>query len=221
MGTGRSKARLSPTIDTMLPRALLVLLAVMNLAVALWWMTHAAVPVTAPAQERPPGVPALRLLSEGGPAAAPPPEVRCYRFGPYSDTAMLEAAREAAGDIAPRVDAITIPGPAPTAWRVAAAPPADGDTAALATRIVAAGFGDTVVVAEGPETGSVALGRFSTVDAAERHRAALQAAGFDAQVHPVGGNSDWLRLPLPGTPDLLDMRGALAALQALPTDCAG
>ncbi len=205
----------------MLPRALLVLLAVMNLAVALWWMTHAAVPAPAPVQARPAGVPALRLLSEGGPVEAPRPQLRCYRFGPYGDTAALEAARDAATDIAPRVDTITIPGPAPTAWRVAAAPPADGDTAALATRIVAAGFGDTIVVAEGPETGSVALGRFSTAEAAERHRAALQAAGFGAQVHPVGGNTEWLRLPLPGAPDLLGLRGALAALQALPTDCDG
>ena len=206
----------------MLPRALLVLLAVMNLAVALWWMTHVPGLATAPVQERPAGVPALRLLSEGGPvAAAPRPQVRCYRFGPYGDAAALEAARDAAGEIAPGVDTMTLPGPAPTAWRVAAAPPADGDTAALATRIVAAGFADTIVVAEGPETGSVALGRFSTAEAAERHRAALQAAGYDAQVHPVGGNSEWLRLPLPGAPDLLEMRGALGALQALPTDCDG
>ncbi len=178
-------------------------------------------PVTAPAQDRPAGVPALRLLSEGGPVAAPVPVAHCYRFGPYSDPTVLEAARDTAGDIATQVDVITVPGPAPAAWRVAAAPPADGDTAALATRIVAAGFGDTVVVAEGPETGSVALGRFSTADAAARHLAALQAAGFDAQVHPVGGNSDWLRLSLPRAPDLMALRGALAALQALPTDCAG
>ena len=204
----------------MLPRALLVLLAVMNLAVALWWATHAAAPAVPSAPDVPVGVPELRLLSEGGPAPAALPPVRCYRFGPYSEPETLAAAREAADALAAQVDAITVPGTAPTAWRVAAPPPQDGDTAALATRIVAPGFIDTVVVAEGQETGSVALGRFSTPDAAARHQSALQAAGFDAQLHPVGGNSEWLRLPLPGVPDLLDLRGALRALQAMPTDCA-
>ena len=58
----------------MLPRALLVLLAVMNLAVALWWATHAAAPAVPSAPDVPVGVPELRLLSEGGPApAALPP----------------------------------------------------------------------------------------------------------------------------------------------------
>ena len=66
MGTRGSDARLSPTIGAMLPRALLVLLAVMNLAVALWWATHAAAPAVPSAPDVPVGVPELRLLSEGG-----------------------------------------------------------------------------------------------------------------------------------------------------------
>ena len=202
----------------MLPRALLVLLAVMNIAVALWWVAQSTAPVTASVADTPVGVPELRLLGEAAPA--PPSEpVRCYRFGPYSDPATLAAAQGVAGDLAPRVDAVTVPGPAPDTWRVAAPPPPDGDSAALATRIVAAGFDDTMIVAEGPEAGSIALGRFSTPEAAERRQAALREGGFDAQVHPVGGNSDWLRLPLPGEPALLDLRAALGALQAQPVAC--
>ena len=99
----------------MLPRALLVLLAVMNLAVALWWVTHAAAPTVPSATDVPVGVPELRLLSEGGPAPAALPPVRCYRFGPYSEPETLAAAREAADALAAQVDAITVPGTAPTA----------------------------------------------------------------------------------------------------------
>lgn len=202
----------------MLPRALLVLLAVMNIAVALWWVAQPATPAPAPVADTPVGIPELRLLGEAAPAPRAEP-VQCYRFGPYSDPATLATAREAAGDLAPRVDVVTVPGPAPDAWRVAAAPPPDGDSAALATRIVAAGFDDTMIIAEGPEAGSIALGRFSTPEAAERRHAALREGGFDAQVHPVGGNTDWLRLPLPGEPALLDLRAALGALQAQPMAC--
>lgn len=202
----------------MLPRALLVLLAVMNVAVALWWVAHSAAPAPAVVADTPVGVPELRLLEEASPEAVPAPPA-CYRFGPYGDAETLATARDAAAGIAPGVDVVTVPGPAPDAWRVAAPPPPDGDTAALATRIVNAGFADTVIVAEGPETGSVALGRFSTPEAAERHRSALRDGGFDAQVHPVGGNTDWLKLPVPGDRALLAVRAELAALQAQPVAC--
>ena len=207
----------------MLPRALLVLLAVMNLAVALWWMTHAASPVATDEPELPAGVPELRLLAEGVPVATAPaaPEQRCYRFGPYGTPETLAAARAAAEAFAAGVEVMTVPGPAPTAWRVAAPPPRDGDTAALATRIESAGFDDYLIVAEGPEAGSIALGRFSTPEAAARRGEALREAGFEAQVHAVGGNTDWLRLPLPQEHELLDARAALAALQAQPVACAG
>lgn len=190
----------------------------MNVAVALWWVAHSATPAPPPLADALVGVPELRLLEESAPGEAPEPPV-CYRFGPYSDPATLATARDAVAAIAPGAEIVTVPGPAPDAWRVAAPPPRDGDTAALATRIVDAGFADTVIVAEGPETGSVALGRFSTPEAAERHRSALLEAGFDAQVHPVGGNTDWLKLPLPGERPLLDVRAALAALQAQPVAC--
>src|SRR5690606_17188786 len=108
-----------------------------------------------------------------------------------SDADTLAAARGLAEGIAASVDVVTLPGPAPRAWRVVAPLPEDGDSAALATRIEAAGFDDFMLVAEGPEAGSVALGRFSTPEAAARRHAALAEAGFRAQVHPVGGNSDW------------------------------
>ena len=52
----------------MLPRALLVLLAVMNIAVALWWVAQSTAPVTASVADTPVGVPELRLPLPGEPA---------------------------------------------------------------------------------------------------------------------------------------------------------
>jgi hypothetical protein len=202
----------------MLPRALLVLLAVMNLGVALWWATHSTAPAASPGVDLPAGVPELRLLSEAG-GAPPAPAPRCHRFGPYGDPATLAAAREAAGAFGSPVDIVTLPGTAPDTWRVAAPPPRDGDSAALATRIAAAGFDDYMLVAEGAEAGSVALGRFGTPEAAARRAQALRDAGFDAQVHPVGGNSDWLHVSLPPGMPVADARALLQALQAGPVPC--
>lgn len=202
----------------MLPRALLVLLAVMNLGVALWWAMHPAMPVGADVVELPPGAPELRLLSEAG-STPPPPKPRCHRFGPYSDADALAAAREAAAVFGAPVEVVTIPGPEPDTWRVAAPAPRDGDSAALATRIVAAGFDDYRVVAEGAEVGSISLGRFSTRDAAGRRAQALRDAGFEAQVHPVGGNSDWLHVVLPPGESAAGARALLGALQGAPVPC--
>lgn len=209
----------------MFARALLVLLLVMNLSVAAWWATHAAPPAPVRDDGIAPGIPRLQLLSEAGGTAATPTPARCARFGPYSDAAVLAAARERAiafaGGQAEAVATGTVPGPAPTRWRVVAPPPLDGDTAALATRIRAAGFDDLAIVAEGPEAGTVALGRFSTPDAATRRQAALAEAGFEAQVHAVGGAHDWLRVPLPPRTDAVSLRAGFAALQADVVPCDG
>src|SRR5690606_26030071 len=178
-------------------------------------------PETGASVDLPAGVPGLRLVGEAEARQSPEQAMRCFRFGPYSDPVTLASAREAAADIAASVEVLTVPGPAPSAWRVAAPPPPDGDAAALATRIEAAGFNDFMLIAEGPEAGTVALGRFSTPEAAARRQAALVQAGFQAQVHPVGGNSEWVRLALPADRQPADVRAALAALQAQPVDCGG
>ena len=206
----------------MLPRALLVLLAVMNVGVAAWWVAHPAAPRTDPVVQTPAGVPGLRLPAEDAATAtnpSAPATRRCHRFGPYSDAATLGAAREAAAGITPAFEVVTMPGPAPEAWRVAAPPPPDGDSAALASRIAAAGFDDFLIVAEGAEAGSIALGRFSTPEAAGRRQQALRDAGFASQVHPIGGNTDWLLLALPDGQPLAAARAALSALQAQSHPC--
>src|SRR5690606_8907222 len=115
----------------MLPRPLLALLAVMNLSVALWWTTYGAAPMADTATTLPAGVPGLRLVDETASAQSTGPALRCCRFGPYSDGDTLAAARGLAEGIAASVDVVTLPGPAPRAWRVVAPLPEDGDSAAL------------------------------------------------------------------------------------------
>lgn len=194
----------------------------MNLGVAAWWLAHPSAPPADRVVDTPAGVPGLRLPAEDAAAAAndlAPAPRRCHRFGPYSDAATLGTAREAAAGITPDFEVVTLPGPTPDAWRVAAPPPPDGDSAALASRIAAAGFDDFLIVAEGAEAGSIALGRFSTPEAAERRQQALRDAGFASQVHPLGGNTDWLLLALPDGQSLAGARAALSALQAQLHPC--
>src|SRR5690606_28019192 len=145
LGARRGRAGLTGAYNRgMLARALLVLLLVMNLSVAAWWATHAAQAPVVRDDAIPSGIPRLRMLSEDAGAAEPAaaPAARCLRFGPYGDAGSLAVARERAVALAgPRAAGITttiVPGPVPDRWRVAAPRPEDGDSAALATRIVAA-----------------------------------------------------------------------------------
>ena len=177
----------------MLARALIVVLVVLNLGVALWWATHRD-PMAGgePAPWPDAGVQRLRMVgeSETTPAAvadhvAAPAAGSgvCVEVGPVD--APIRAAiaqRFAAGPL--RANAAAAP--APRAWRVVL--PALADLAAadaLSQRLKDAGFADQYVQRTGPEAPSIALGRFATQDAAQRHRDALAAAGFGARVLPL------------------------------------
>lgn len=215
--------------------ALILLLVTMNAGVAIWWASREAPPAARP----PPlaGVPSLRLLHEPATAAqANTPAVttaarvpssaqiatgplRCIRFG-----APLQAGNPAV------LAALTVPGSKPIrsveamtpprAWRVLLRPLATLNAArAQAERIRAAGFEDLLVVADGPEAGSIALGRYDGREAAERHRTALATAGIAAEVLPAAAPTVWLTLQVPATTDLAEARARLGALQALEVDC--
>lgn len=102
----------------MLIRATIVLLAVLNLGVAAWWLWRPA-PVP-PAVEQPPGVPRLVLLEEIVPAAAPPAATTPTRAPSRSAASAADAAGgDAAGNDAATDDAASAaaqpraPGPAP------------------------------------------------------------------------------------------------------------
>lgn len=225
-------------------RASLVLLVVLNLGVALWWALRSDAP-TAQADETPSGIARLQLVSERPerraapvsapiatspsrptpaptPAAPPLPE-RCYSAGPFADTAALDAARAALAPMAGRLRSREIRENGGRGWRVYL--PAAADRAAAdanAQRLRAAGFTDLVVVADGSEANSVALGRFSTEARARTHAGALQAAGFAARAEALGETRSRYWLDLAAGPGFDANRARRAAGGTLRgTDCAG
>lgn len=222
----------------MLTRALIVLLLVLNLGVAAWWMTR-PVPTSPSLPAQPAGMPRLQLLSEAParrvasvpappvPVAepvAPPPEAettRCFAIGPFADPAQARALLQ------PRVQRLVLrqaPQPASSGpWNVSMPPQADRAAAqVLATRIAAAGFNDYYIVAEGEQANAIALGRFGTREGATRHQAALQAAGFDARVQPppAAATQAWLDVAVAPGFDPATLLPRLGGAQARPVDCA-
>lgn len=195
----------------MLTRALIVLLLVLNLGVAAWWLLRAPAAVSGPAAH-PAGVPRLQLLSEAPvrsrpadtavalpsppadqaevspaadaaePGSEPEPEQRCYALGPFDTAEAAAAAQSALQSWVERAQGRDATRPGTGAWTVAIPPQADRAAAqAMADRIAAAGFSDYYVVADGPAANGIALGRFGSEPAASRHQAALSAAGLPAQ----------------------------------------
>lgn len=199
----------------MLIRALIVLLIVLNVGVAAWWISRPEPPPPAlPAQ--PAGVPRLQLLSESGrsavPAQAPapvtpvapsPPPVaatepaapvvepaapaQCFSIGPFADQAAASSAAARIGSRIARGNPRQVPGRTAQGYNVVLPPQTDREAArALAQRIGAAGFDDYLVVNSGAQANGIALGRYRSREGAERRQAALRAAGFDAQLQSIG-----------------------------------
>lgn len=219
----------------MFARALFVLLAVLNLGVAAWWIWHA------PAQRAAAAglagdVPRLRLPSErsggavadegSGPVAsaitALPSDAVCVGLGPFPDATTAVAAQ---AGLAPQVlqsRIIERSVGAPRGWRVLVPPlPSAAEAEAMAQRIAAAGFNDYFVMRQGADTHAIALGRYQTESAARRHADALAAAGFPVRAEPLGATlQPWLEVALPagGDPAALALRAGVA--QSQPLDCA-
>ncbi len=190
-------------------RALFVLLAVLNLGVAAWWLLRPDAP-PATVIDPPSGIARLQLLSErpqpvavtaavprpteteptaaiAAPAPAPATVERCYSFGPFADAAMLATAEAALRPAASRLRTRETREGGGRGWRVYL--PAAADRAAAnanADRLKAAGFTDLLVVGDGAEANSVALGRFSSEPRAQQHAQTLRAAGFEARAEPLG-----------------------------------
>ncbi|MDG2523793.1 SPOR domain-containing protein [Stenotrophomonas sp. HITSZ_GD] len=193
-------------------RALIVVLAILNAGVALWWAVRPAAspPVPPPAvaggvaslqQIDPPrtpaaatAVPASATAPSAAPAAAlpakpvaPTPADRCLRLGPYADQAAAEAARTAAGDAlrTPRVREVADA----SSFKVMLTGVGDRDAAqAMVAKIKAAGLSDYYIVGNGAQS-DIALGQYRSREGAERRQAELAAAGFAAQVVPSGGTT--------------------------------
>ncbi len=229
----------------MLIRALIVLLVILNVGVAAWWIfspermtpTPAAVPMA---------LPGLRLVSERGqrrsveghapipvnavsgaiPAVQSAAAVgdvagaRCMTVGPYADASSLAAARTA---LQPRVSRLLVRKAASgrKGWRVWLPPLPDHASAlAMAARIDAAGFKDYYVLPSGDEANGIALGRFGSEEAARRQQSSLQAAGFPAEAEALGAGTQWLDLVATANIDIDALRKDIGAAQLRLLDCA-
>lgn len=187
----------------MLIRALIVLLVVLNLGAAAWWLTRPT-PEPVPPADLPAGVARLQLVDEDAPAASATPSPApattprvpavCFSLGPFTSEAAATQARGALGADLLRVQLREAPGASASGYQVVMPPAASLEEAqATAARIGAAGFDDFLVVRQGEQANGIALGRYRSREAAERRLADLQAGGFAAQLQPVGraGPSLW------------------------------
>ena len=225
-------------------RALIVLLAVLNLGVAAWWLlrTDAA---PAPVENAPSGIARLQLVSER-PGARPAPAVRntapapkpvaaatetqpsvaperCVSIGPFADADALAVAQTALRPNALRLRIRETREGGGRGWRVYLPAAADRDAANVtADKLKTAGFTDLLVVGDGAEANSIALGRFSGEPRAQQHAEALRAAGFAAKAEPLGEarTSRWIDLAVAADFDLAAARRASGAAQSRTVDCA-
>lgn len=259
----------------MLIRALILLLVVLNLGVAAWWLmapsSPAPVPTaqvdglplletptpqqlaqarrataSRPAVEAPPSpqlveakpstavpatpAPQAKPVAPPKPVAAPAPALApepppkpaplaCTALGPFDSEA---EARAAQGRLKPAPASARLRSQnQPARAYSVMAPFADRAAAEdMARRITAAGFDDLMVISNGPSSG-VALGRYSTREAAQRRQRDLEAAGFDARMEAVGpeGPVQWwldVRASAPATA----LQGQAGAARAVAQDCA-
>lgn len=229
----------------MLIRALIVLLIVLNVGVAAWWISRPEPsPSALPAQ--PEGVPRLQLLSESGKSAAPPPAqapvpvappppatvaavepakpAQCFSVGPFADQAAARSAATRIGSQITRANPREVPGKTAQGYNVVLPPQADREAAqALAQRIGAAGFDDYLVVNSGAQANGMALGRYRSREGAERRQAALRAAGFDAQLQPIGEEGAaqwWLDVAAAAGITASGLRSGAGVAQSRSLDCA-
>lgn len=157
--------------------------------------------------------------------AAEPSPPRCHAVGPFSDRGTADAAL---AQLRPQVtrSAVRAVEGRPDRWRVLTPALPDNTAArALAARLTAAGFSDHYVMpAAAAAAGSrLALGRFSSEQAAQRHQGALRAAGFsDVLVEAEGDQASryWIDVMVAADTDPATLRRAVRATRADAVDCA-
>jgi len=225
----------------MFMRALIVLLLVLNVGVAAWWAARAA--PQPPAIVQPEGVARLLLLREVPPDARPKPGVpvappamattttptaslpdapQCFSFGPYADADAASAARERLQPLVRRIASRTQAAPV-RGWRVyLPRQPTPEAAQAMAQRIAAAGFSDYLVLREGVDANTIALGRYGSEAAARDRVATLVAAGFPVRAEPltVGSATTWLDIAAASGFDAAHAQAVASASRREPLDCA-
>lgn len=217
----------------MLTRALIVLLLVLNLGVAAWWIARpeSPVPEFTPAIG---GAALLQLVDEpavpangGGPVRGPgsatdPATPACYRLGPFADS---DSGAEAVAALKPDVAGARLrrewPGP-PENWRVVLPAASIEAGTEAAGRVADAGFDDYYVMREGVDEGVVALGMYRDRARAEVRAADLRGAGFAVRVEPFGGGEAeyWVDAVVPAGFDAEAAGARLGVAQVIGDGCA-
>ena len=215
-------------------RALILLLACMNIGVSTWWLVHAEAPARAlPVNE--PGIASLTLYSEsepgalaaaaapaGTPAATPlPADAVCQSLGPFETSASLSKAMDA---LLPRVERIQfreVEAMALRGYRVYLPAAADRAQALSTARSLSAkGIADYYVVTAGEQTNTVSLGIFRELENATKRRDEVVALGYNAVVEPRTEPVKQWWIDLAATPGF-DWRSVLGAgeLQSMAAPC--
>jgi hypothetical protein len=181
----------------MLPRALVLLLVVMNLGALAWWTLHAdANP--APVATTQPNVPALVLLSESEIARQPATSEelvtapdstaitpRCETIGPFTTPADLRGAMNTLAPLVGRIQSRQATGTELNGYRVFVPALANREAALEAARQLAAkGKSDFYVVTSGDQENTISLGLFLDLSHATNRRDEIRALGFDARLEP-------------------------------------
>jgi hypothetical protein len=226
----------------MLNRFLIVVLAILNVGVALWWMAPRA-PEPSPPELAETGVARLELVApealqataavaatpaaeatEPPAAAADSTAERCFSLGPFADKARAQAAVATLGADLLRPHLREVPPRAASSYRVILPPAATREEAqATAKRIADAGFGDYFVMGQGEEANAIALGQYRSREGAERRQSALVEAGFPAQLLASGGeeaSSWWLDAAHAGTVSAAALQRRSGAQRQQVLDCA-
>lgn len=181
----------------MFPRAIVLLLVVMNLGVFAWWTLHAGVrPTPVPTTQS--GVAPLVLLSESENARqhgssdeladAPDPNSatpRCQSIGPLATPADLRRAMNTLTPLVGRIQYRQAHGSQMHGYRVFV-PALDSRDVALeaARKLAAKDIKDYYVVTSGAQENTISLGLFRDLVNAEKRRDDVRALGFDARLEP-------------------------------------
>lgn len=198
----------------MLPRALVLLLVVMNLGALAWWALHApSAPAAVPATD--PNTPTLTLLSETESAqrkgssdemaAAPVPDSatpRCQSIGPFASPADVRRASDILSPLVGRIRQREATATAATGYRVFVTALASRDAALDAARqLKAKGLNDYYVVTSGDQQNTISLGLFQDLANATTRRDDVRKLGFDARLEPKVGPVQQLWLDVTVAPD--------------------
>lgn len=222
----------------MLPRALVLLLTVMNLGLFAWWGLHASehAPRVATTQA---GVPPLMLLSEADAAreaghplnpsaeldAAPDPlsaTPMCLSLGPLQSQADLRRAMNTLTPVVGRIQFRKTRGAQLRGYRVFIPAFATRDLALSSARDLAAkGVRDYYVVTSGTQENTISLGLFNGLPNAQKRRDEARAFGFDARLEPRTEDADqyWIDIAAARDFDWHPLLSGYAGIGAKPIAC--